>query len=377
VRDILEPLGARLAAERASDAEVQKLRELLQALEAAEPIFDRIAPMHAQIRSMIGEIAGNPALAVFVGALSRHSVESIASRVSPIFDAPAAARAATWKRRLVEAIVARSPGQAEAAMRAELRERMKVFIPLFAENDACQVQLSGSPGDGLSGQPKLGAAVAMIMATEIRRSARSPGEKLGAEPDLLAQYGVSRAVFREAIRILELHGFVRTRRGHAGGLLVWTPDPSYAIGAATEFLRASGMNREHFTTIRQIISSKAAPLAAQRITDEGRERLRRQLDLVLGASGRELVETTQKLHKLVGDLSGNRVLAIFNRVLLDLNMTAGGNVMPDDVNAALHRNSLRLCDAIFAGDDLLAHRRMVEHMRDVAEWTNRGLTVFR
>jgi DNA-binding FadR family transcriptional regulator len=39
-------------------------------------------------------------------------------------------------------------------------------------------------------------------------------------------------------------------------------------------------------------------------------------------------------------------------------------------------NDARICEAIMAGDGPLARRRMVEHMTDVARWTEQGLTVF-
>ena len=41
---------------------------------------------------------------------------------------------------------------------------------------------------------------------------------LGAEAELRERYGVSRAVLREAVRILEYHGAVTTKRGPGGGV---------------------------------------------------------------------------------------------------------------------------------------------------------------
>src|SRR6266487_6363834 len=37
-----------------------------------------------------------------------------------------------------------------------------------------------------------------------------PGELFGSEVELIARYGVSRAVFREAVRLLEHHGLARS-----------------------------------------------------------------------------------------------------------------------------------------------------------------------
>ena len=53
-----------------------------------------------------------------------------------------------------------------------------------------------------------------------------PGELFGSEVELIARYGVSRAVFREAVRLLEHHGLVEMRRGLHGGLFIRQPDPT-------------------------------------------------------------------------------------------------------------------------------------------------------
>ena len=52
-----------------------------------------------------------------------------------------------------------------------------------------------------------------------------PGELFGSEVELIARYGVSRAVFREAVRLLEHHGLAEMRRGLHGGLFIVQPDP--------------------------------------------------------------------------------------------------------------------------------------------------------
>ena len=46
------------------------------------------------------------------------------------------------------------------------------------------------------------------------------GEKLPSERELTEQFQVSRGVIREAIRALEITGFVITRQGPAGGAFV-------------------------------------------------------------------------------------------------------------------------------------------------------------
>jgi DNA-binding FadR family transcriptional regulator len=47
------------------------------------------------------------------------------------------------------------------------------------------------------------------------------GEKLPSERELIDEFQVSRGVIREAVRALEITGFVVLRQGPAGVLLLW------------------------------------------------------------------------------------------------------------------------------------------------------------
>jgi len=377
-RKIIEPLGARLAAERADDDQLLKLRELVNELDAMPPKLEIVVPQHLAIRNMIGEIAANPALAIFVGALNRYTVEAIAHEIAASFSSRSVADGNAHKRRIVDAIVAQDPSGAEAAMRADLENRHAILRRHFRNRAKRELTDARSLTAYVPTKihPKLGQIVAMTIAHEIDLRGMAPGDRLGSEPDLLVKYGVSRAVFREAIRILEVHGFVRTRRGHLGGLMVTEPNPSYTIDCAIEFLRASRMNRKHFQEVRNVTAVSSAQLAAERINKPRRAALAAALSAHQASNAGGVTVTARALHALIGDLSGNRALAIFNRVVLELNSGRDAG-LPDDVNLAVQSNDTRICEAIMAGDGPLARRRMSEHMADVARWTELGLTVFR
>ena len=65
------------------------------------------------------------------------------------------------------------------------------------------------------------------MARNITRTILSedlePGELVGTESELIEREGVSRALLREAVRLLEHHQIARMRRGPGGGLFVMAP----------------------------------------------------------------------------------------------------------------------------------------------------------
>src|SRR5258708_40305777 len=63
-----------------------------------------------------------------------------------------------------------------------------------------------------------------LVVDQLRRAIHSgsfvPGDKFPPERELSKQLGVSRASVREAIRVLEGEGYVETRRGASGDVIV-------------------------------------------------------------------------------------------------------------------------------------------------------------
>jgi DNA-binding GntR family transcriptional regulator len=112
VRALLEPLAARLAAERATDAELADVRALLDEARLATEGDDlnRVAELNSALHNKVFALAGNRWLVQFSIAMYRH--------VHWVFRLGAADRAAhSWKEhvRLVEALEAHDADAAELA----------------------------------------------------------------------------------------------------------------------------------------------------------------------------------------------------------------------------------------------------------------------
>jgi DNA-binding GntR family transcriptional regulator len=117
VRGRLETLAARLAAERATEADVAVLRDMLDAArEATERVdFSRVAELNSMLHLRVIEISGNRWLASIASSLYLH--------VQWIFRIGAQHRAPhSWIEhiRLVDAIEAGDPDEAEAAALAHV-----------------------------------------------------------------------------------------------------------------------------------------------------------------------------------------------------------------------------------------------------------------
>jgi GntR family transcriptional repressor for pyruvate dehydrogenase complex len=140
----------------------------------------------------------------------------------------------------------------------------------------------------------------LIVAGECEVGSKLPNEKVLAE-----QFGVGRSSMREAVRTLEAAGFLRS--AHGVGVFVVTDRP--APGRIDQSL-LGGITMSDLFETRMAIESKAAELAARRLTDHHAELLR---SIVAAAavpdiSEREFVELDGRLHRQVAEASGNPLL---------------------------------------------------------------------
>jgi len=126
VRAQLEPLAARLAAERADPTDVAGLRALLDEARRATDLedFAQVAVLNSALHQRVIEIGGNVWLTTITGSLYRH--------VQWVFRLGAAHRAPhSWTEhvRLVELIALRDAAGAEEAAAAHVRAAAVAALP--------------------------------------------------------------------------------------------------------------------------------------------------------------------------------------------------------------------------------------------------------
>ena len=85
--------------------------------------------------------------------------------------------------------------------------------------DPASDRLPAAAGAGPAPTRKLARRAADRIISEVVARGWPVGEVLGSEVELLERYGLSRAVFREAVRIVEHLQVARMRRGPGGGTL--------------------------------------------------------------------------------------------------------------------------------------------------------------
>ena len=101
-----------------------------------------------------------------------------------------------------------------------------------------------------------------------RRQGWPVGEVLGSQTELIARYKVSRAVFREAVRIVENQQVATMRRGPGGGLVVTEPTVDAIIDAAVLYLHRANTRLDEVFEARIVLEEVTAELAAERLAGE-------------------------------------------------------------------------------------------------------------
>jgi DNA-binding FadR family transcriptional regulator len=97
---------------------------------------------------------------------------------------------------------------------------------------------------------------------------------LGSETDLLERYDVSRAVFREAVRLVEHQQVARTRRDPGGGLVITEPTVDAVIDAVVVCLHRVDAQLDEVFEARIVLEEIASELAPGRANERDLESLR-------------------------------------------------------------------------------------------------------
>jgi len=133
------------------------------------------------------------------------------------------------------------------------------------------------------------------------------GEKLPSEATLVAEFGASRTVVREAMQRLQSLGLVRTRRG--SGSYALTP-PSEPVHGAEWLHAKDAAEREELHGFRTAVELETAALAALRAPEHVVAEMTAALENFDAATNpAAALEADFAFHRAVALASGNRYLA--------------------------------------------------------------------
>ena len=215
--------------------------------------------------------------------------------------------------------------------------------------------------------------------TDLLDGTLRPGDRLAPERELAATLGVGRSSVREALRVLEVMGLIRTATGSgptSGAIIIATPE-----GGMSALLRlqvaAQGFPFDDVVATRLVLESAVVDAVA---TDPAltTTRARDILDAMDAAdlTAPEFLALDAQLHLALAEASGNVVIAAMMaglRTAIESYVQAGaaGIAEWDAAAQRLRREHHAILDAVDAGDAALARTLVHDHI--VGYYASAGL----
>ena len=350
-RAVLETFSAAAAAaSRPGEPWLAELRR------AAQLWPDCAAPTALRFHETVASLSGNAALSLFIVAIA-----TLSDRLGASPQHDGGPHAPAGHASIVAAIASGDTDKAAARMRADMLSLRQV------------THARGIGSGPVATTPQRPAdAIAARIRREIVDRGWPVGESLGFEADLMERFGIGRAQFREAARILENHSVVRMQRGAAGGMVISAPDGRAIVRAVSLYLTYQGMKTSHVRDLRAQLEAATLQLAIERLTPDGVRRLNDVIDLERTWPDSDFPAVSHDLHAVIAELSGNLTLGLLQSIAMHLTaerLHSGDPHRVTEPPSAVRRAHQAIVQAIIARDVLLAQRRMSKHLGAIARWT--------
>ncbi|GAA3548699.1 FadR/GntR family transcriptional regulator [Nonomuraea rosea] len=225
---------------------------------------------------------------------------------------------------------------------------------------------------------KLGTTVVGQLVDDIVRGTLRPGSALPSEGDLCEEFGVSRTVIRESVKIVQEKGLVRIEHGR--GTQVTDPrqwnllDDVVLTSVIAHDENATFL--DELVSVRTALEADMAAAAARAHTPQDEERIAAELGVMRARldSAPDFGAADVRFHDMIMAASGNRLgRAVVNSIhdKARTSMRYHGQY-----NEAVMRQTLdehqAISDAIAAGDPDAAAAAMRRHILD--SWSRRRPT---
>jgi GntR family transcriptional repressor for pyruvate dehydrogenase complex len=206
--------------------------------------------------------------------------------------------------------------------------------------------------------------------TDLLDGRLQPGDRLPPERELAAMIGVGRSSVREALRVLEVMGLIRTGTGSgptSGAIIIATPSGGMATLLRLQ-VAAQGFPLDDIVQTRLVLETAVVEALA---SDPGRSTADARLVLDAMDAGdltpAEFLALDAQLHLALAEASGNAVIAAMMgglRTAIESYVQAGAAQLADwDATAErLRREHHGIVDAVDAGEPFRARALIHDHI---------------
>ena len=232
-----------------------------------------------------------------------------------------------------------------------------------------------TPATPREGRPRFAQTVLADLIDRIASGEFSPGSALPAEPDLLAEYGVSRGVAREAVKLLESRGIARTHHGRGTRVTAyddWNLLDPLVLSACTRYDIDQQIQSE-LATLRASLEPGLAASAAQVATaadvavlDAYLDAMRRTVDLP-----DEFLDIDFQFHGAIMTIARSRLIRqLVHTVHTHIRDEESLSFTSADELRSTLKEHVTIRDAIASGDADRARDTMRRHITDA--WVRRS-----
>jgi len=217
-------------------------------------------------------------------------------------------------------------------------------------------------------RPRLGEQVVAHFTHLIMDGTWAAGVVLPTEGELAQQFGVSRTIIRECVRVLASRGMLDVRQGR--GTIVTAPDSWNVTEPLTLLVRADRASLLNWLEVRTILEMESARLAAARADESDRTALQAALRQVCDVTQRpdDYVEADVALHLRIARATHNPQLRLMLQPLVEpLRAELHETVRIAAATETATREHTAIVERVLAGDSEGARAAMLLHLRRVAD----------
>jgi GntR family transcriptional regulator, transcriptional repressor for pyruvate dehydrogenase complex len=212
--------------------------------------------------------------------------------------------------------------------------------------------------------------VAVEIQHHIQEEGLGPGDFLGREEDLAAEFGVSRPTLREALKLLASGNLIRASKGPGGGIFVArTAEQGISRSlsdAIAMMLETGSVSLDELLDARLLLEVPLAGLAAYQPDESTVERLREVVEKEAAAEADDVethAATDAEIHRTLAAAAGNRMVQALTDWIFDVVQPLLIEVLqPAVVQSAIAEQHQALLAAVEKGDPARAERAMKDHL---------------
>jgi len=208
-------------------------------------------------------------------------------------------------------------------------------------------------------------SIAKNLEEMILNDASQVGKKLPSEQTLAANFGVSRNVIRESLKILKERQLITLHVGE--GAYIQKPGDQSVTDMLNRIVLMDNIDPIKIYELRTILEVNACRLAARnahenedfRVLEEINENMRQSKDDI-----DKRIELDMEFHSMVAHLSGNPLLELFERSIAKLvSPVIRTALLPSSGNEDGIRDHQLIIEVLRKGDEEQAAELMNEHLR--------------